>query len=83
MRVPVWVDLGSREIEVEISGEDAVTAITSEHGDYTPKELLFRICNNVASFFRKLPDAAIAELNVQQRAVIASFFEEQGRRFRQ
>jgi len=83
VKVPVYVDLGSREIEVEISGEDAVVAITDAPGDYTPKELLFRICNNVASFLRKLPDSVIADLKVEQRAVIAAFFEEQGRRFRQ
>ena len=83
MKVPVYVDLGSREIEVEISGEDAVVAITSEPGDYTSKELLFRICNNVAIFLHKLPDSAVAELNHHQRNVIANFFEEQGRRFRQ
>jgi hypothetical protein len=83
VKVSVWVDLGSREVEVELSGEDAVTAITSEPGDYTPKELLFRICNNVGGFFLKVPDSQIAELNDAQRKVIAEFFEAQGRRFRQ
>jgi hypothetical protein len=83
VKVPVWVDLGSREIEVEISGEDAVAAILEPSEGWTPKQLLLRICNNVGGFLRKVPDSLIAELNEAQRKVIAEFFEAQGRRFRQ
>jgi hypothetical protein len=67
MRVPVYVDLGCREIEVEVSGEDMVAAIIeSSDGKTAPRHLL-RICNNVGGFFLKLPDSVIAELSDAQR----------------
>lgn len=83
MKVPVWVDLGSREIDVEIGGEDAVAAILEHSEGLTPTQRLLSICNNVGGFFLKVPDSLIAELNDAQRKVIAEFFEAQGRRFRQ
>jgi hypothetical protein len=71
------------EVEIEITGEEVVNAILGDQEGWTPRQLLKRAVNNLASFFRKLPDTVIAELNGDQRTVIADFFEEQARRFRQ
>jgi hypothetical protein len=83
MKVVKLCSVPDVEVEIEISGEEAVNAILGDQEGWTPRQLLMRAVNNLASFFKKLPDTAIAELNGAQRKLIADFFEEQARRFRQ
>ena len=83
MKISKLVSVPDVEVEIEISGEEAVNAILGDQEGWTPRQLLMRAVNNLASFFKKLPDTVIAELNDAQRKLIADFFEEQARRFRQ
>jgi hypothetical protein len=83
MKVTKLVSVPDVEIEIEISGEEAVQAILGDEEGWTPRQLLMRAVNNLAAFFKKLPDTIIAELHDEQRKLIADFLEEQARRFRQ
>jgi hypothetical protein len=83
MKFSKLVSIPDVEVEIEITGEEAVNAILGDQERWTPRQLLMRAVNNLASFFKKLPDTVVAELNGDQRKLIADFFEEQARRFRQ
>jgi hypothetical protein len=83
MKIVKLVSVPDVEVEIEISGEEAVNAILGDQEGWTPRQLLMRAVNNLASFFKKLPDTIVAELNSEQRKLITDFFEDQARRFRQ
>jgi hypothetical protein len=81
MKVPMWVDLGSKEIEVELSVEDIVAALGDSREGCSRREMLIAAVNKLASVFRKLPDDAVSELTAPARATIAAFLREQAERF--
>lgn len=83
MRITKNIRVPDIDVDVEITGEDAVEAIIGETHGWTPRQLMLRVLNNLAAFFKALPDSVIAELNSDQRGLIAGFFEEQAKRFRQ
>lgn len=82
MKITKLVSVPDVEIELEISGEDAVGAIFGDQDGWTPQQLLMRILNNLAAFLKNLPDSVIAELNDVQRKMIADFLAQQSLRFR-
>jgi histidinol dehydrogenase len=82
MKILKFVSVPDVEIEVDISGAEAVRAILGDLDGFTPHQLLMRTANNLAAFFKNLPDSVIAELNDAQRKIIADFFEQQSLRFR-
>jgi hypothetical protein len=77
-----WVDLGSREIEVVIDGQDAVNAILEGSEEWTPDQLVRRAASNFISTLRKIPDSVIAEQSPEVRKIIADALAEQAERFR-
>ena len=83
MKVAVWVDIPSQEIEVEIDGLNAVNAILEGCEEWTPEQLVRRASNNFISVLRKLPDAEIAKQPENIRKIIADALEEQVMRFRE
>jgi hypothetical protein len=82
MKVITMVDLGSKEIEVEIDAQDAVNAILEGCEDMTPERAVLRACNNFIVFLRKLPDEAIVLPTEHARKIIADALDEQVKRLR-
>jgi hypothetical protein len=66
----VDVDLGSKEVEIEVSGEDLWSAVRSEMS--VPETIwdFMKVANLTNSVFGKIPDAMIAELNEHQKKMI-------------
>ena len=66
MKVRVWIE---REIEVEVTAEDAVDAILNlDEPEHLPMAL--RGISHCAGFLKHIPDALIAEMNDKQREII-------------
>lgn len=82
MKITKYIDLPGQEIDVEICAADVLTALLEGSEDLTPKHAVIRAANNLAKVFRGLPLSAIEELTINQRELIANFFEEQAKRFR-
>jgi len=83
MRITKMISIPDVEVNIDITGEDAVDAILGETEDWTPRQLLTRVVNNLSSFFKALPDSTIEEFTAEQRRLVAEMFEEQAKRFRQ
>ncbi|MGC1780883.1 MAG: hypothetical protein WA708_00015 [Acidobacteriaceae bacterium] len=83
MKISKWIELPGQEIEIEIDGNDAANAILNGSDDWTPEQLVRRVCNNFLSVFQKLPDAAIAAQTPEVRKIVADVMEAQAARFRQ
>jgi hypothetical protein len=81
MKVTASVNLGTQDVSVHISGEDIVASFVGDEDGWTVREIMLRAVNNLAGFFKKMPDDEIAKLNFHQRKIIREFFEEQAKRF--
>lgn len=82
MRITKTVRLEDQDVEIDIDGNDAVQAIFGETEGWTPEQLLMRVLNNSAAFFKKIPDEQIGKISDSSRTLIANFFDEQEKRFR-
>jgi hypothetical protein len=78
----VWVDLGSKQIEVQIGAEDAVAAILEGSEARSPEQLVRMACNNFLTTMRDLPDEAITKQSESVRRIIAAELEALLARFR-
>ena len=56
MKVTTWVDLGSKEIEVEITGAEAAAAILADAESGPPDYVVRRLSSNFLTVMKKLPD---------------------------
>jgi hypothetical protein len=81
MKVTKWVDIPSMEIEVHISGEEAVLAIVSDEDGASWEFRLKSTTNNLAGFFKAVPDNIIAGMPDPVKQLVATFFREQAERF--
>lgn len=82
MKVTTWVDLGSQEIDVQVTGEEMVSSLIGDEDGWTEKQLLTRAANNVSSFLNKLPDSVIEEVEVGSLKLITEYTEKLAARFR-
>jgi hypothetical protein len=82
MKVLVDVDLGSKEIEVDVSGDDLWSTVRSEMSVPDTIWNFMKVANLTNSVFGKIPDALIAELNEHQKKIIGEFFAKQAERFK-
>lgn len=82
MKITKCIDLGEKEVEIEIGTDDVLAALLEGSENYTPKQAVFCAANSLAQVFRKLPDSSIAELTPEARGTIANFLYEQEQRFR-
>jgi hypothetical protein len=80
LKVTTLVDLGSKEVEVSLSGEEIVAAFTDEL-DFSPPAALKSILSNLAAYVREVPDEVILEVGEPARKLIGTFFREQAERF--
>ena len=83
MRITKRIGVPDVEVDIDITGEEAVQAIIGETEGWTPRQLMLRAVNNVAGIFRALPDSVVEEFTPEQRRLVAELFEEQAKRFRQ
>jgi hypothetical protein len=81
VKVAKFIDIPSVEVEIEISGEEAMQAIVDDPGDWSWDGRLKYIVNHLAQFFKQLPDDIIAQQNDGVKQIIATFFREQAERF--
>lgn len=82
MKVLKDVDLGSQEVEIEVSGEEMWSTVRCDLS--VPENIgqFMRIANLTNAVFGKMPDAMIAELNEHQRKTVSEFFSKQAERFK-
>jgi len=83
VRVTKWIEIPGQEIEIEISGADAVEAMLEGSEEWTPEQLVLSACNNFLTTIQRLPDAAIAAQTPEVRKLVADVFEVQAKRFRE
>jgi hypothetical protein len=83
MKVTKWVDIPSVEVEVHITGDDAIQAITEDAEDsgWTIEARLKKAVNNLATFFKAVPAETIAGLTPTVREMVGKFLREQAERF--
>jgi hypothetical protein len=81
MKVTKWVEF-SKEIEVEISGEEAVAAITDDPDGVAPELHLKRAVSSFFVFLKHVPDLTIANLTPEARKTIHKGLTEQVDRFK-
>jgi hypothetical protein len=74
MRVKKWVEVEA-EVEVNISGEDVARMLGIELPDRVKTVMMGM--NNIACFMKAIPDAVIAEMSAENRAIIKKFLSEQ------
>ena len=82
MIVRKWIEFPGQEVDIEISGEEAVLAITDNPKEKSEGTHLHDVVNNLAWFLNKLPDTVIGDLTPKVRNIVADFFEKQAQRFR-
>lgn len=82
MKIRTWVEFPGREIDVEVSAEDMVLAITDNSNDQKPVDHLKTAVSRFASFMNRVPDSVVDELLPAQRKIIIEFFETAAQRFR-
>jgi hypothetical protein len=82
MKVTKWVEF-AEEVEIEITGADAMAAVLDDGCSDDPLELrLLRVVNKAGTFLRALSDEQIRTLlNDDVRKIIADFFQIQAERF--
>jgi len=80
MRFTKLVDIDAVEVEVHIDHEDIAEAIIECPDSYAQ---LARTLNNIAEYFRSLPDEKISEFTDQQKNTIHLYLMELSLRFRQ
>jgi phosphoserine aminotransferase len=83
VKLTKWVDIPSMEVTIDISGDDAIQAITEDAEDsgWTIEARLKKAVNNLASFFKAVPAETIAGLTPTVRELIGKFLREQAERF--
>ena len=82
MKITKWIDIPSMEIDIHISGEEAVEAVVSDPGDgWTMEGRIKQIVNGVYSFFKHVSDEQISALGEPVRNIIAKGLREQAERF--
>lgn len=82
MKITKWVDIPSVEIDVHITGEEAVQAVIEDPGeDWTVEARMKQIINGAYGFFSKVSDEEIATLTDPARRMIAKAFRELADRF--
>lgn len=80
MKVPVRVDLGSQEVNVEVDSAAIALAIL-EDPDFHAGTLLPTL-NRLATYFKGIPDSKISEFSDAQAKIVMEFLEAQAERYR-
>jgi len=78
MKVTKFIDI-QQEIEVEISAEDVVSAISE---DPNSKITCMTGINNVSKFLTAVPESVINEMHNSTKKIIYDYFIEQANRFK-
>jgi hypothetical protein len=78
MRVAKWVNYGGGEVEVEITAEDIVQALTESSDTMHDVK---RALANFYGFLKAIPDEMIADLGPLTRSILHKALSEQVKRF--
>ena len=75
MKVTTWVDLGSKEIEVEITGAEAAAAILADAESGPPDYVVRRLSSNFLTVMKKLPDEAFTSQSSPTKVILVAELE--------
>jgi len=77
VKVTKWVDLGSKEVEIEIGREDIhealAVSLSDDVSDQSPYSIRSSL-NTISGFLNAIDDQQIAEQSIEVRKIVSAFF---------